>query len=46
MIDESQVRQLRDVLKANLKKETNPTRAIAFSGGVSALNMVLGEEDQ
>jgi hypothetical protein len=45
MIDEGQVRQLREVLKGNLDKETNPTRMAAFAGGISALGMVLGEDD-
>ena len=44
MIDEGQVRQLREVLKGNLDEEKNPFRVAAFAGGISALGMALGEE--
>jgi hypothetical protein len=46
MIDEGQVRQLREVLKGNLDDEKNPLRVAAFAGGISALGMVLGEDDE
>jgi hypothetical protein len=44
MMAEGEVRSLLNVLKGNLDKATNPTQAIAFSGGVSALDMVLEGE--
>jgi len=44
-MSEGQVRVLMETLKGNLDKSVNPTQAIAFSGGVAALEMVL-EEDQ
>lgn len=45
MMTEGEVRQLLRVLTANNAKETNPLRVAAWSGGISALQMVL-EEDQ
>jgi len=45
MMSEGQVRELLTVLKASNAKEANVLRVAAFSGGMSALEMVL-EEDQ
>ena len=44
MMAEGEVRSLLNVLKGNLEAEKNPVRAIAFSGGVSALEMILEED--
>jgi hypothetical protein len=45
MMSEGQVRALLTVLKTNLNDAANPAHAIAFSGGVSALEMVLEESE-
>ena len=44
-MSEGQVRQLLETLKGENKRETNVLRVAAFSGGVSALEMVLGEDE-
>lgn len=44
MMDESQVRELLTNLENSNRKESNPARVLAFSGGISALKMVLGED--
>jgi hypothetical protein len=41
---EGQVRALLQVLTENNAKETNPLRVAAWSGGMSALQMVLEED--
>jgi hypothetical protein len=43
MMSEGQVRVLLATLKGNLDKSANNTQALAFSGGVAALEMVLEE---
>lgn len=43
MMSEGQVRELLAVLKDNNSKEKNVLRVAAFSGGMSALQMVLEE---
>ena len=45
MMTEGQVRQLLETLDAAAKSETNPLRVVAYSGGVSALKMVLEEDE-
>lgn len=42
-MSEGQVRTLLATLKGNLDNAANTAHAIAFSGGVSALEMVLEE---
>jgi hypothetical protein len=44
MMSEGEVRELLAELTASNAKETNPARVLAFSGGLSALKMVLGED--
>jgi len=44
MMNEGQVRQLLETLENKAKGEVNAVRVLAFSGGVSALKMVLEEE--
>lgn len=44
MMSEGEIRQLLETLRGNLQKPfTNTIQVAAFSGGVSALEMVLGE---
>lgn len=43
MMSEGQVRQLLATLKDNYERENDLPKIIAFSGGVSALEMVLEE---
>jgi hypothetical protein len=43
MMSEGEVRQLLRVLKSNLDQESNVARIAAWSGGISALEMVLGD---
>lgn len=43
MMTEAEVTVLLNSLRDKLKAETNPARVIAWSGGVSALEMVLQE---
>jgi hypothetical protein len=44
MMSEAQVRELLATLEQNSQTDQNPVRVLAFSGGVSALKMVLGEQ--
>ena len=45
MMNEAAVRQLLAVLEKDAVGETVPLRVMAFSGGVSALKMVLEENE-
>lgn len=43
MMSEGQVRELLAVLKGNHERASNPVQVVAFSAGMSALEMVLEE---
>lgn len=43
MMSEGEVRALLTTLKGNLDAASNAAQAVAFSGGVAALEMVLEE---
>lgn len=45
MMSEAEVRQLFQTLQANNAKEKNPMRVAMWSGGMSALQMVLGDDE-
>lgn len=45
MMSEGEVRQLLATLKTNLNNSQTTTQTITFAGGVSALQMVLGEDE-
>lgn len=42
---EKEIREFLAALQAKNAAEANPARVLAWSGGISALKMVLGEND-
>jgi hypothetical protein len=46
MLNEFQIRYLREVLKENLNKSRSTLDVMKWSGGIAALDMVLEEEEK
>ena len=44
MMSEGEIRVLLNTLRTNLNNSQNTIQTITFAGGVSALEMVLGED--